>query len=508
MTRQEQLALLQSIERLLSGTLEVDQVDVLRDKLSVDIEALECFVDAVALDVDLERCFFRDGDQVPAGVISDVALILPTSLPHADAPLKQEPPGRIPLAAKSARPIRFYRSWMKYAAAVAFFLYGTFAIIAWDMLPMRWLGQFGNSHPAVATLSNSSDVSWSNATTGDQCKSPLPSGKHLRIESGTAEVTFDLGAIAIIEGPADFELVSANSGALNFGKVFVQVPEAAKGFAIVSPTATIVDLGTEFSVETDKAGATEVQVYRGNVEVHPGKLRDTQSASPQTYRLSAGEASRIEHNRTDGKTAVRRIVAKPRPEPKSVQTNAPRRIAVSGAVASSEVYGCSPQHLVDGSGVNGDRHSADPDEGMTPNSYNMWMSNYGRIKNEYVLFDLGRPYLLDQMKVWNFNDGRNGLHLTRGLKQADIYLSTNGVGNPLTHPSEWQLVEGNRVFRPAPGTKDYDSPEVVDLKQSTARFVAIVVDDHFGLDRPGATDTACVGISEVQFFGKRLNQNR
>jgi hypothetical protein len=71
------------------------------------------------------------------------------------------------------------------------------------------------------------------------------------------------------------------------GHLSAQVPPAAIGFTVETPTAKIVDLGTEFGVSAN-ATASEVHVFKGEVLVTAAK-----ADGPQ--RLTESHASRIDN---------------------------------------------------------------------------------------------------------------------------------------------------------------------------------------------------------------------
>jgi hypothetical protein len=238
-----------------------------------------------------------------------------------------------------------------------------------------------------------------------------------------------------------------------------------------------------------------VQVHLGKVELSSvnGESRNAQSP-PRIIR--AGEAFQI------ARTANGDFETSPRPFDAqwgglaAVQTG-PRRLMVAGAMASSDE---GPKRganmLINGHGLTGDKHSNNPDESM-------WSSGPDKIKGEFVLFDLGFPRLLHSMKVWNYNELAADLFRYRGTAQADIYVSATGKGDPIETPADWTLIAADVKFRAADGTPDFSTPDVIDMKRVTARFAAIVIDDHFGAD-PRQEFPERVGLSEVQFWGERL----
>jgi hypothetical protein len=120
-------------------------------------------------------------------------------------------------------------------------------------------------------------------------------GQKYSLASGLMEVTFDTGARVILQGPTTFEIQSANSGYLSFGKLTGKVEvDAAKGFAIRTPTAVVTDLGTEFGVEVDGQGATTSHVFRGSVRMQT--LGGDAKKSRDAKVLHANETARVERN--------------------------------------------------------------------------------------------------------------------------------------------------------------------------------------------------------------------
>jgi hypothetical protein len=136
------------------------------------------------------------------------------------------------------------------------------------------------------------------------------------------------------------------------------------------------------------------------------------------------------------------------------------------------------EHAIDNSGVFLRSHSITPDG-------NMWLAAQGDIAPT-ITFDLGSSQALGEMIFWNYNEslpGRADL-LTRGIAQADILISDDGINfTPFLtdHP-----------FAMAPGDNTTEFAETVSLFGATARYVQIAVDANYGSDY--------TGLSEVQFF--------
>ncbi len=94
-----------------------------------------------------------------------------------------------------------------------------------------------------------------------------------------------------IEGPAVWQLSSDQRLQLEAGKLLAQVPKTGVGFTVVTPTAEVVDLGTEFGIDVDQQGATELHVIRGRVELKPAAAEAAPTA--RTTQIVAGQAVRI-----------------------------------------------------------------------------------------------------------------------------------------------------------------------------------------------------------------------
>ncbi|MBI1368372.1 MAG: hypothetical protein GC162_06925 [Planctomycetes bacterium] len=106
----------------------------------------------------------------------------------------------------------------------------------------------------------------------------------LELSQGLAQIRFADGAEMLLEGPSRIELVRADRAALHFGRAVTRVPPAAVGFTVDTPRLTVVDLGTEFGLDVGANGASQVQVFEGQVIAH------TRTAAAVEHRLSAGQA--------------------------------------------------------------------------------------------------------------------------------------------------------------------------------------------------------------------------
>jgi hypothetical protein len=215
------------LDRLRDGTIEDAQMARLDQLLAEDPAALDGFVDRALLGADLS---FRLG-RAPA----------------------------MPVVGKRRW------SWWKPLAAVA-----AAAALLFLLVPGK--PPESPSYEGCAVLTRAVDVTW-----GGQAPavgSVLPKGT-VALTSGSVQVEFFSGARVILEGPAEFELLSSNEGFCRHGKLRAFVPPQARGFTVRTSSMLLVDHGTEFGLRVDRGGGSEVHVFQGKVEIRSaGASRD------------------------------------------------------------------------------------------------------------------------------------------------------------------------------------------------------------------------------------------
>jgi len=146
------------------------------------------------------------------------------------------------------------------------------------------------------------------------------------------------------------------------------------------------------------------------------------------------------------------------------------------ASASSSSLDMGPEKTVDGSGLNdADEHSKE--DGT------MWLSALGAAEPTWIQYEFDRAYKLDEMWVWNFNQGIEP-YVGFGVKDAMIEYSADG--------ETWTTLEGVPEFTRAPGADGYMYDTVVDFGGVSARFVKLTCTDNWGI-------LSQYGLSEVRF---------
>lgn len=119
----------------------------------------------------------------------------------------------------------------------------------------------------MAVLTRAIDIEWEHSSRFQAEIGKPVTEKWLRVERGVAEVLFSSGAIVSIEGPARLRLDSAMHVYSKSGKLSANCPPSAHGFTVRFRGGRVVDLGTEFALDTQPEGNTQVHVLNGEVVV-------------------------------------------------------------------------------------------------------------------------------------------------------------------------------------------------------------------------------------------------
>lgn len=125
-------------------------------------------------------------------------------------------------------------------------------------------------------------------------KQNVSKGRFLRdetllLEQGLLEITMDSGGTVLVEAPAEIRLENDNQVFLVLGKMTAKVPPQAVGFTVRTPSASIVDYGTEFGVSVDQYANTDAHVLKGQVEM---RLGSNIRVFDKTLRLNQNQAAR------------------------------------------------------------------------------------------------------------------------------------------------------------------------------------------------------------------------
>lgn len=337
----------------------------------------------------------------------------------------------------------------------------------------------------VATLLGVDGVRWSADSHVVDADEPIQSGKPLQIDSGLVELQLRRGTKLVIQGPAEWTIDGDNRATLRQGKVVVNVPNAAIGFALETPTARIVDLGTEFGVSVFPDRLTRVAVFQGVVDVEARNDRQSTSGtqSPtRSQRLVAGESATI-------RAATNQIsVSKYEPADNDEFVHAISRLRLTnGDIRPARLRLVSQGRPVSGSSsLTGDGKGFFPpgkvvdgrfDDLGTDAEATYWIAEDDTPAD--VIVDLESSYLLREIRLQNTHNSHGQ---DRGTKGYRLSVSQDGKTYRVVADGELQSAFGQQLI----------SRQRVVLKTPvTARFVKFEALTWYGL---GA------GLSELQVW--------
>jgi hypothetical protein len=130
--------------------------------------------------------------------------------------------------------------------------------------PQQESGDLG-SVVSVGTLVQQRECKWVDGSNVWRNGDILPPRTLLSLQSGAAEVALENGVRLVLAGPCEVQLVNEMRGRVFRGSVVAKVPAAAHGYTLTTPSAQVIDLGTEFGVSVDGSGKSEVHVFKGEV---------------------------------------------------------------------------------------------------------------------------------------------------------------------------------------------------------------------------------------------------
>ena len=185
-------------------------------------------------------------------------------------------------------------AWLAIAAAIV----GVAAVSSWVTYAVTGGRTAAIAHvPAgdlqsdVARITATRNCLWAETAKNLGFGSKLLSGERLDLANGLVEITFNDGAVVVLEGPATFDVNAPGRAELHEGRLTAVVPERAHGFQVATARMNVVDLGTEFGVMAEPEGTAEVHVFNGLVKA---QLLDERGNKVRTMELNTSQAARIE----------------------------------------------------------------------------------------------------------------------------------------------------------------------------------------------------------------------
>jgi hypothetical protein len=166
-------------------------------------------------------------------------------------------------------------------------MFGFLLISAWSYLfGLPWQTEQQESAKSVAVSEQTERVSKPPSEVVD--RSGINS---VHLDLGTATLKLPGIGQVIVEGPAQFDMLSAKRARLSSGRIKMRVTEKeGHGFVVETPYGEVTDLGTEFGLDLSERGKAGLVVFEGAVDLSVagsqwGGARD----APRVERLVGGE---------------------------------------------------------------------------------------------------------------------------------------------------------------------------------------------------------------------------
>lgn len=288
-------------------------------------------------------------------------------------------------------------------------LVGMFAMLASCLVFIAfWLDRYDNS-VVVAQVVDEYNVQWADNSRKLAVNAFLYDDRlSYAMSEGSIKILFEDGAKVVVSAPAVFSFKDRDRMQIDNGKLFAHVPKAATGFRVDTPSCGVVDLGTEFGINVDMAGKTDVHLCKGKAMLVPVSNTDSEIITENEARCvrSDGRIDRIDFS---GTSFLREFDSK---------TNSKwdgQNVNLADIVAGGDGFGKAAENV----GI--DHRNGDRVTGNTENKTNDHIKNYVLVEES--------PYI-DGIFV---PDGGNGaVQLTStGLNYDGFYNTTGDYYMPI-----------------------------------------------------------------------------
>jgi hypothetical protein len=172
-------------------------------------------------------------------------------------------------------------------------------VVSWQLWPARVndrrqgdlsgldRGAARESIKLADVISATADCRWFIEAPGEKSGDSVRTGDSVRVSSGSMKLGYESGTVVTLHSPGLYEVLSPMETRILLGKLTAKVAKGGEGFSVITPRATVVDLGTEFGVEVNDVGATDVVVFDGAVDVD---YKPELAGGGRQQRLNLGEA--------------------------------------------------------------------------------------------------------------------------------------------------------------------------------------------------------------------------
>lgn len=274
-----------SISLRLDGALPAEDVRKLEEELLNNEESRLIFLNCMS--VHAELCNAAAGREYVESLVSPCSTTVSDSSSNLAPPTSYVP--------SKTRWLAF--SWLALAASL---LVGVGLWQGSDLLrpDLAYGGEKQEPHtselslPILAAINPAgADCNWHTEEVKRSDVASYRAGDVFRVTKGKLALTYEHGTKVVLHSPAAFQLLTDMKAKMIVGRLTATVPKAGNGFSVITPQATVVDLGTEFGVEVGNDGATDVLVFKGEVDVD---FHEDRAGQSRVQRLQMGEGVRLD----------------------------------------------------------------------------------------------------------------------------------------------------------------------------------------------------------------------
>jgi hypothetical protein len=187
------------------------------------------------------------------------------------------------------------------------------ALVVIQAIDQGWWGQPAGGLARVVAIDG---AAWQPDAAVYANDDAVAAGEMLSLTSGLVEISYADGTAVVLEGPVSFEVRTATDGRLISGRITATLGDSSTGFAVHTPSAVITDLGTQFGVEVDATGRTDVRVFEGLVEL----AASASGGAAAPTRLAAGNAAEVDNagriTLIDAPAPKKFVLSVPKPAPR------------------------------------------------------------------------------------------------------------------------------------------------------------------------------------------------
>ena len=275
--------------RLHDGDLAVDELRDIEHRVSNDPRVCELYV-AYSLQV----AQFTWDNSVHEDFRPSISGGNQLGSPKADVAVRGGFRGQLsqPSRARVANP----RFWIAVSLLTAVFLSGLYFLVGQGWRPARMTAeqQREQAHPSqriAALVAGTVSCQWAQGSPVLEPGDRAVVGKRYELTGGLVKLVFGRQTRCLLDGPVAFRVISADVVHIERGRLAAEVPAGATGFAVHTPWANAIDLGTEFGVEVEEGGPLAIHVFQGKVRMEPtveGPAAMTITAGQSVQLLSRG----------------------------------------------------------------------------------------------------------------------------------------------------------------------------------------------------------------------------